>query len=349
MTTSKRVVWVDAAKGIGILLMVFGHVWRGLNEADLIRDPLTFEVVDRAIYLFHMPLFFFLSGLFFTSASMRGWMHRIEALLYPMVLWSYLTAAFRMVVGGLTNRPPITLAEAALAPFPPKDIYWFLWALLLIQLTAGLACHISKRYRAFPAIVALMACIFVILFGVELPEAIAPAVANAPYFAAGVYFSTRGRLQHSGAMLAFLGAAAFICAEAMNLASATRATGASDLLLTIAAVGGFCLVISWATTISGAKFIWTPLIILGQLTMPIFLAHVFVQAAVRITLIKLGVTSLPVQLLFGTSAAVIAPIIMYIAVERLRCSRILGLPRGAISTGVRNTNRSARITPSPSQ
>ena len=48
---------VDIAKGLGILLVVLGHQV-DYFEADLVG-------VYRYIYLFHVPLFFFLSGMFF--------------------------------------------------------------------------------------------------------------------------------------------------------------------------------------------------------------------------------------------------------------------------------------------
>lgn len=45
-----RVAWIDMAKGIGILLVIFGH--SGISKVPL-----------AVIYTFHMPIFFFLSGL----------------------------------------------------------------------------------------------------------------------------------------------------------------------------------------------------------------------------------------------------------------------------------------------
>lgn len=48
MVSSKRIEWVDIAKGIAIILMVVGH-----------------EIGGNArifIFSFHMPLFFILSG-----------------------------------------------------------------------------------------------------------------------------------------------------------------------------------------------------------------------------------------------------------------------------------------------
>ena len=55
---SKRIEYLDIAKGIGILLVVLGH-----NDFEVIS-----VFVQRLIYSFHMPLFFFLSGYFLNAA-----------------------------------------------------------------------------------------------------------------------------------------------------------------------------------------------------------------------------------------------------------------------------------------
>ena len=52
---SKRIEYIDIARGIGILLVVMGH-----NDFAVV-SPFMYKV----IYSFHMPLFFFLSGYFF--------------------------------------------------------------------------------------------------------------------------------------------------------------------------------------------------------------------------------------------------------------------------------------------
>ena len=51
----ERSKWIDVYKGIGIILVVSGHIFNGL-----IRD---------LIFLFHMPLFFFISGYLFKSKN----------------------------------------------------------------------------------------------------------------------------------------------------------------------------------------------------------------------------------------------------------------------------------------
>ena len=46
----ERIEWVDIAKGIGIICVVMGHIFRSQMLAH------------KIIYLFHMPLFFYISG-----------------------------------------------------------------------------------------------------------------------------------------------------------------------------------------------------------------------------------------------------------------------------------------------
>ena len=47
----KRIVWIDIAKGLGIILVIAGHLFR--------YD----SYISTVIFSFHMPLFFFFAGL----------------------------------------------------------------------------------------------------------------------------------------------------------------------------------------------------------------------------------------------------------------------------------------------
>jgi polysaccharide biosynthesis protein PslL len=72
---SKRIEYIDIARGIGILLVVLGH-----NDFGYI-SPFAYQV----IYSFHMPLFFFLSGYFINTSIGFGdfAIKRFNALLKP--------------------------------------------------------------------------------------------------------------------------------------------------------------------------------------------------------------------------------------------------------------------------
>ena len=59
-----RVADIDAMKGAGIALVVVGHAFVGLLAARLAPADGWMAWAHYTIYLFHMPLFFLLSGLF---------------------------------------------------------------------------------------------------------------------------------------------------------------------------------------------------------------------------------------------------------------------------------------------
>jgi len=79
---SKRIEYIDIAKGIGILLVVLGH-----NDFEVIS-----LFVQRLIYSFHMPLFFFLSGYFLNTAVpfFDFFKKRFNALLKPFLFTIFL-------------------------------------------------------------------------------------------------------------------------------------------------------------------------------------------------------------------------------------------------------------------
>lgn len=70
-----RINWIDVAKAIGILLIVLSHTL----ENGLFR---------QAIFSFHVPLFFFLSGLTFHAVKKGVWKKRFFRLYLPYIIFS---------------------------------------------------------------------------------------------------------------------------------------------------------------------------------------------------------------------------------------------------------------------
>lgn len=80
-----RVNFVDYLKGLGIILVVLGHV----NSSN--------EQVKSIIYSFHMPLFFFISGLFLYKVKIKSVLEymqfirkKLNVLLIPYIIWGLL-------------------------------------------------------------------------------------------------------------------------------------------------------------------------------------------------------------------------------------------------------------------
>lgn len=88
----KRFEYLDIAKGVGILLVVWGHI--------LLVGP-----SHRVIYAFHMPLFFLISGMLFKREKFNSIIDfigkRAKRLLIPFAIYSIVTwliwATFRFV------------------------------------------------------------------------------------------------------------------------------------------------------------------------------------------------------------------------------------------------------------
>ncbi|AOZ68812.1 hypothetical protein LPB142_05335 [Rhodobacter xanthinilyticus] len=96
-TLTSRDLSLDIARGLGIVLVVFGHALRGLVSAGFVDDSGWSVPVDYLIYTFHMPLFFVISGLLFSPsvqgqrAPLGAFVTKILVLLaWPYLLWSLL-------------------------------------------------------------------------------------------------------------------------------------------------------------------------------------------------------------------------------------------------------------------
>ena len=99
-----RVPWVDAAKGVCIILVVMMHATLGVGEA-MGGEGFMHDVVAFA-RPFRMPDFFLVSGLFLSRVIDRGWRgyadKRVVHFLYFYLLWLLIQSGvkFGQVSGG---------------------------------------------------------------------------------------------------------------------------------------------------------------------------------------------------------------------------------------------------------
>jgi len=133
--------WAGYAKAIGIILVVYGHVARGLVNAGLPMDKHWFELVDSVIYTFHMPLFFFLSGLFFyDSLVKRGTtgmiVNKIDTIIYPYIIWSLLQGFTEVSLSHYTIGH-VTPGQVLSFAWQPRAQFWFLFALFQISVVCS--------------------------------------------------------------------------------------------------------------------------------------------------------------------------------------------------------------------
>ena len=124
---------MQVARGIGILLVTFGH-----SEPVAQVFPATWNL----IYSFHMPLFFFMSGFFSVNLVQRDWRREILPstlrLYIPYIIISASYGIIKLLIPALAKRP-VLVAELPVQilfyPFHnPALFLWFLYILLLIRI-----------------------------------------------------------------------------------------------------------------------------------------------------------------------------------------------------------------------
>lgn len=321
-----RLGWIDAAKGAGIVLVVFGHVWRGLQAAGLLADGPLYETVDRAVYLFHMPLFFIVSGFLFQmrpSRSTTGFVARmLTKIVWPLWLWTAIYFSVKLAAGGATNAP-VQLSEFPIIPLPPVDHFWFLWALLVIQVAAFIYLKLSDGQTT--ALLAALVVASVASLIATVPEPLAPylwqALAFAPFFLVGMVLQrTAWEPQHVGAL--WLPLAVFATAEFIAIALG-KLGGVAELLLSLAAAVAFFLAFAALRSCSqGRGMQW--LKVLGRASMAIYVAHIIFTAATRIALSSAGISDVAVHVVVGTAVGILGPLAMYLAAKRARLERLAG-------------------------
>lgn len=280
---------LDRAKGVAILLVVIGHIVAA-------APPVGAEWYDwlrYAIYRFHMPFFFYLSGYaVWLSGALRtpdadlpgfAW-RRAKRLLAPFLLLGLVVllgklAAERVV--HVDNRPEGLLGGlrdlVVTTEHSPATFIWFLWVLFLCSVAAP---PVWRRFGTAGLLVAGAA-----LMAVELPALFSPRPLRAP----------RGLLRHrhrgGGAQIL---AVAALRVAAISVVGAVR--GGPGAALAGWLPGDWSLLVCGLAVPALHGLMFAPgmqqqgwALTLGRYTMAIYLFNVIAIGVVKAVLLKAGV------------------------------------------------------------
>lgn len=144
-----RYEYLDYMKGIGIILVVFGHLLRGLLGAGIVENTPVVQLVDNILYSFHMPLFFFISGLLLTKAIDKQpiftfFNKKLRTAFFLYALWSFIQIAIGAVMASHTNQGT-GLERFLIILWMPFAQFWFLYILILTTSVAYLLLRFSGK------------------------------------------------------------------------------------------------------------------------------------------------------------------------------------------------------------
>jgi fucose 4-O-acetylase-like acetyltransferase len=318
-----RQLWLDIARGVGVILVVYGHVVRGLIGADALPSEPWVCWSDFALYSFHMPLFFFLSGLNVFHSLGRGrkafLAEKLWTVGWPYLLWSLIQGSVAAVFASRTNAGQ-TFDRLLTIGWEPIAQFWFLYALMILHLAVLL---VGRRPRI---LLALGVVAFVSSAFAPVDSLARSILYSFLFYAAGVAMGPWLRKVTVSRAQAALGLALGVPLFALAVAFCGVVSGLEpQALVTIlcAVAGGYVvLCIGWI----GRGPLARAAAYVGQASMTIYVLHILAASGTRIAMSELGL-SLPyaVNIAAGLLVGTAAPIVVHAVLKRFDLLWPLGL------------------------
>ena len=319
-----RAHWLDSAKGLGIILVVYGHAARALYAG--VGAPPWVRSIDQIIYAFHMPLFFLVAGLFVWSSLGKGRLHfvgdKLRTIIYPYILWSFIEGGLELFFAKDVNSP-ISWRDLTMIPIIPIEQFWFLYVMAFCLLLA-LACYPNRSAVALVAVAGLF-----VDGKYGAGSMVLRTLAFFPYLAVGILFAESIRALGANrrkAGIVLVGSAVIFSAGIL-----ARWDGVIGNL--VVALAGSCLTLA-AAALMASSITGVTLALLGRASLAIYVMHTIFSAGLRI-FVKLAGIVVPTSamLLVTTAVGLVCPLCVWLGAERWGLTLPFGLGRAMRRTG----------------
>lgn len=161
--TKSRINWIDFGKGLAIFLVLTGHVLLGLYQSEKFPswDNVLLLIIAQ-LYIFHIPVFFALSGYFFKPLSnikeFLGYAKKKTIILgIPYIFYSIVHFCLQKVAGAAV-RVPTTIFDLINIYKQPLGVSWYIYVLWSILIIYGLLSIVIKNRRILFLISVLAYC-----------------------------------------------------------------------------------------------------------------------------------------------------------------------------------------------
>lgn len=323
--------WVDYAKAIGIILVVYGHIARGVFNAGLKIDNDIFQLSDSVIYSFHMPLFFFLSGIFFQSSfekrSTKDFLlGKVNTILYPYVVWSVVQGTVEVIMSRYTNNHE-SMTDVLSFVWAPRAQFWFLYVLFFVFVLAALIYRrpSSSAWRA--GIFAGAVGFYLVDYSLSDLYLIDVLKHNFVYFSLGsLVIFTVGKFNTRVTTTLLLMSVIFLFSQwYFHVGLGLRYNNDTTAFALLLAFIGIGMVIALSQWLSQFDLPW--LSYLGRHSMTIYLVHIIAGSGCRIVLQRIfGVSDVGMHLFIGTLGGLLLPLMFYWFCTRAKLNFLFSPP-----------------------
>ncbi len=328
-----RQTWIDYARGIAIILVLYRHVFEGIKNSGIsIAEYLPIEHANILFFSFRMPLFFIISGFFVAgSLAKRGLKlfvnTKASLILYPYFLWGILQITIQLVLKDYVNANRTVYSFLDLLYLPRVvDQFWYLYALFNVSVLYVLSIVFLK----FKAVYNVGVGIFFFFLSVLAYQHsvnlgfVADILHYYLFFATGDLLSgfvkNKDNLKYFQSWkLLLLAAIPFAISQYYYLSNNLPYASMNyefveyyqPVIFIFIALTGGAFVILLSFFLQKIKAIsW--LHVLGRHSLYIYVAHVMVFAAIRIFMTRvLGIYNVPILLVTGIIFGLVVPVFMY--------------------------------------
>ena len=336
---TERILWIDTSRAIACILVVIGHLLKGLASANIYTGTVSDGII-RTLYFFHVQVFFFCSGFLYRKRCETGvlsWgkniLKKLVDLGIPFVAFTIVSHVLKKLFENDVNFPThATLARRLF--IKPDAPYWFLYILFFMFLLIP-PVKSRKLLIGFAAVCFAMFVISEFVFLGRIPYFAEYFMTYAVWFAAGMVAAefgfSPGRVNIIKALTGFLfiPASIAVCALGIQFPLLNLIMGAWGIWMTV-------VIASLLTACIGEKTVS----VASLLTMPIFLMHTIAAPMARIVLLKLGVTSPVIHIILGFIAGVLLPSAAYCLMHLLILPEFFIYPRKTLKR-IRNRKKPA--------
>lgn len=344
-----RQTWIDYARGIAIVLVLYRHVFEGIKNAGIsIQEHIEIEHANILFFSFRMPLFFIISGMFvMASLTKRGLPTFIETkgrtILYPYFLWGVLQISIQLLLKDYVNadRTPLSYLNLLYSP-RLVDQFWYLYALFNVTVLYALVSYSFKPKKMIHLLLGIvMFAISVYVYQQQINLYFVGDILHYYIFLAvgdvigSFVINKNNSSKLSSYKWLLLLLIPFVATQyyylVNNIPSAETNYDFVEYyqpvqFILIALVGAFFIIVLSFTLQRINKLKW--LHVLGSHSLYIYVSHVMVLAATRIFMTKvLNINSVPLLLIAGILMGLLIPVVLYKIAIKLNMGWLFSLEK----------------------
>lgn len=330
IVNNSRLPWVDYARGIAIMLVLYRHIYEGISRAGLSEQKFAYlEHANIIFYSFRMPLFFILSGVFIGKSLKKRSVQtligtKFHTLFWPYLVWSLIQVTLQLLLANYVNADRTVNDYWYIFVFPRRiDQFWYLYALFNVSVLYIITRE-KLRFKIWHQLaIGLVAFLFSswlsvknidLGFGYDLLHYYI-------FFAIGDLLSDKildkemyakyGSWKTFAILLpVFVVGQYYFLEKNLEMQNYEYVEAYQPLLFAVIAVSGCAFMANIAFILQKYNTLKV-LRIIGFHSLYIYVSHVLVASATRVMLVKAGITYVPLMLFICLVLALVIPIIVY--------------------------------------